>query len=50
MKWAALDRTRWNRWFAWHPVKVGGQWVWLETIERRCGETFCGDYQEYRYE
>ena len=25
----------WHTWFAWHPVKVHGTWVWLETIERR---------------
>lgn len=26
----------WNKWFAWHPVKlVGGKWTWLKVIERR---------------
>lgn len=41
MKWkreTAEDRYRrrldWHKWFAWYPVRVGGQVVWLETIER----------------
>lgn len=25
----------WHPWFAWHPVKAGAVWVWLESIERR---------------
>lgn len=28
----------WQRWYAWHPVELdvfGGQWVWLEAVERR---------------
>jgi hypothetical protein len=24
----------WQRWFAWHPVKINDQWVWLEFVER----------------
>jgi hypothetical protein len=38
MKWKAKepkDLSLWHRWFAWHPVKVGTFWIWLETIERR---------------
>lgn len=26
---------RWKRWFAWHPVKVNGAWVWWISVERR---------------
>jgi hypothetical protein len=25
----------WERWFAWHPVQVYGEWVWLEFVRRR---------------
>ena len=24
----------WHRWFAWHPVRVDNEWVWLEYVER----------------
>lgn len=24
----------WTLWFAWYPVKISGQWVWWENIER----------------
>lgn len=27
---------QWHRWFAWHPVTIGSERVWLTTIERRC--------------
>ena len=27
--------TQWRRWFAWRPVVMHDQWVWLEIIERR---------------
>ena len=48
MRWLAKDKAQWYRWFAWHPVRIGCQWVWLETVERRKGETFCGTYTEHR--
>jgi hypothetical protein len=25
----------WQQWFAWYPVKIKGQRVWLKTIYRR---------------
>jgi hypothetical protein len=31
----ALHREEWQPWFAWHPVEVGGSFVWLEWVERR---------------
>ena len=38
MKWktvAAGRRNRgWHRWFAWHPVLIDDNWIWLETVER----------------
>ena len=48
MKWPKRDVSKWHLWFAWYPVVIGGQYVWMETIERRLGETFCGDYIKYR--
>jgi hypothetical protein len=43
MKWQApvwtyqdrLEARGWHSWFAWHPVRIGMTWVWLERIERR---------------
>jgi hypothetical protein len=44
-------RKTWRQWFAWRPVRIGRQCVWLETIERK-GEFdaygFCWVY-EYRH-
>jgi hypothetical protein len=28
-------KEEWARWFAWYPVNVGYQVVWLEVVERR---------------
>ena len=25
----------WEKWFAWHPVKVHGKHIWLKTVYRR---------------
>lgn len=25
----------WKRWYAWHPVRIEDEWVWLEDVERR---------------
>ena len=27
----------WERWFAWYPLMINGQSVWLQTVERRYG-------------
>ncbi len=24
-----------NAWWAWHPVRIGDEWVWWEWVERR---------------
>ena len=29
------DKTQWNDWFAWYPVRIGEDLVWLETVQRR---------------
>jgi hypothetical protein len=43
MKWRTRSRWRkvgleWvipkHRWFAWHPVRVKDEWVWLEYVWR----------------
>lgn len=37
-------RPLWRKWFAWHPIRIGATWVWLERVERRvdviCDEAF----------
>ena len=33
------ERRKWHKWFAWHPVRIGNERVWLETVERQ-GEHF----------
>jgi hypothetical protein len=40
----------WKPWFAWRPVKVHGERVWLKTVYRRCINTYV-DYDNWeRYE
>ena len=37
----AAKALGWTVWFSWHPVRVNdgtGDWIWLETIERRVTE------------
>lgn len=46
-----VDRKDWHRWFAWRPVRIDLELVWLELVERK-GERFedsCGDYWVYDY-
>ena len=35
MKIKPTDRTKWQKWFAWHPVIIDNVTVWLEIIERK---------------
>jgi hypothetical protein len=30
-----IERQPWQQWFAWYPVKMRGEWVWLRKIYRR---------------
>lgn len=32
---------RWHRWFAWRPIRLYGECIWLEAVERR------GQYCDY---
>lgn len=34
MRFFVIDDAGWRRWFAWHPVRIGYDWVWLEWLER----------------
>ncbi len=37
MRWKAKDHQKydeWRAWFAWHPVKIESNWIWLETVQR----------------
>jgi len=29
----------WRRWFAWHPVRIGGRTYWLTHVERSLSYT-----------
>ena len=36
MRWPTRYRVRpWHPWFAWHPVNVQDEWIWLERVERQ---------------
>ena len=41
------DIYKWHVWFAWYPVKVGKQWVWLETVWRKCESSWNSDHWDY---
>jgi hypothetical protein len=41
--------TQWHRWYAWFPVRVGEQRVWLEWIERKLYPVYEGWVGEYRF-
>ena len=47
MRWDTKSRAGWHRWFAWHPVVIDGQWVWLETVER-CWMESLTDHWSYK--
>ena len=38
-----------HRWFAWYPVVIGDQWVWLEFVTRRAMLYSDGTIKSYRY-
>lgn len=39
MRWVIRRNTdrlqNWHQWFAWHPVTIGSNIVWLERVERK---------------
>jgi len=48
VRWPRHDREEWHRWFAWHPVTVGKEWVWWEHVERRATGVFLGSRDLYK--
>lgn len=49
----AVDKQNWHRWYAWHPVDVHGNTVWMEVVERKgtfhydsCGGSYSYEYRE----
>lgn len=35
-KWSRIQREKeWHDWFAWYPVRIHDEMVWLETVQRR---------------
>lgn len=35
MEQAFQQQANWQLWFAWRPVQIHNQWLWLEFLERR---------------
>lgn len=34
-KTAPKRLSDWRPWFAWNPVQIDDEWIWLETVHRR---------------
>lgn len=45
-----IEYSSWCEWFAWHPVKVHGNRVWLKTVYRRKINTYVDMDNWARYE
>jgi hypothetical protein len=45
MRWKQAESTLYQSrpWFAWHPVLIDDEWVWLETVLR----THVGWYNDF---
>lgn len=37
------QRPEWERYFAWHPVRIDNELVWLEWVEHKAEPWCCGD-------
>ena len=35
MRWKVFNVWDWNRWFAWYPIVINDERVWLEYVERK---------------
>ena len=47
-----IEISPWKRWFAWRPVtSVSGQKLWMQTVYRRCINTYVDmdDWKRYEY-
>lgn len=50
MRWTFRDKSRWQLWFAWHPVKMGHRhWAWLEKVQRHRPYEYPFNYWVYRW-
>jgi hypothetical protein len=47
MRWNARDHSQWRLVFAWFPVRVDNQWVWLEDVYTRVSGV--GIYRQRHY-
>jgi hypothetical protein len=52
MRWLVNPPTepQWHSWFAWYPVVIGDQKVWLEFVERKGEEHAAYDSSWIQYE
>lgn len=46
MRFKIKNKEEWHEWFAWYPVVIGDDIVWLETVRRRKYRTY-NDYSMY---
>jgi hypothetical protein len=46
-----IEKGAWQQWFAWYPVKIHGRRAWLQTVYRRCINTYVDhdDWKRYEY-
>lgn len=51
MRWKhkTFDQYEWHQWFAWYPVVVECEWVWLERVERRASRRAYPGEIDYEY-
>jgi hypothetical protein len=47
MRFPIPDPKKWNKWFAWYPVRVDMEWVWWEYVEYQV--TYSYGLVVYRY-
>ena len=40
------ETTPWKLWFAWYPIRVNDEIVWLKKVYRRCLNTYV-DYDDW---
>ncbi len=47
----ATKKHEWHDWFAWYPVRIGSERIWLERVRRK-GKFFedsCGGAWQFAY-
>ena len=45
-----IETSPWKTWFAWRPVVIRGERIWLKTVYRRCINTYVDHDNWKRYE